>query len=127
MLPLAGDVDGCNRRGCERLLLILPSYRKGRPNVVLEAMAAALPVLATDIEGTRELIQQSQTGWLVPPEDINALSGALDDIISGRRNLAAVGLAGRQWMLKQGLTWNNTANMYSQLYVDAIGYSNRYY
>jgi glycosyltransferase involved in cell wall biosynthesis len=104
-------------------ILILPSHREGRPNVVLEAMAAALPVLATDIEGTRELVQNGKTGWLVPPGDTDALSGALDDIISGKRNLAAAGLAGRQWMLEQGLTWDNTAKLYSQLYADAIGSS----
>ena len=101
-------------------LLILPSYQEGRPNVVLEAMAAALPVLATDIEGTRELVQHGQTGWLVPPGDVNALSGALDDLISGKKNLTAAGLAGRKWMQEQGLTWDNTAKLYSQLYVDAL-------
>lgn len=101
-------------------LLILPSHREGRPNVVLEAMAAALPVLATDIEGTRELVQNGKTGWLVPPGDVNALSGALDDIISGKRNLAAAGLAGRQRMLEQGLTWDNTAKLYRQLYVEVL-------
>jgi glycosyltransferase involved in cell wall biosynthesis len=102
-------------------LLILPSYREGRPNVVLEAMAAALPVLATDIEGTRELIQHGQTGWLVPPGNVDALSGALDDLLGGKRNLTAAGLAGRQWMQEQGLTWDNTAKLYSQLYAEAIG------
>ena len=101
-------------------ILILPSYREGRPNVVLEAMAAALPILATDIEGTRELIQHGQTGWLVPPGNVDALSGALDDLIGGKRNLAAAGLAGRQWMQEQGLTWEKTAKLYGHLYVDAL-------
>jgi glycosyltransferase involved in cell wall biosynthesis len=98
-------------------LLILPSYQEGRPNVVLEAMAAALPVLATDIEGTRELIQD---GWLVPPGDVDKLSEELAALLEGKRDLAAAGLAGRQWMQEQGLTWNNTAKLYSQLYMDAL-------
>jgi glycosyltransferase involved in cell wall biosynthesis len=101
-------------------ILILPSYREGRPNVVLEAMAAALPVLATDIEGTRELVQHGQTGWLVPPGDTDALSGALDDLIGSKKNLTVAGLQGRQWMLEQGLTWDNTAKLYGHLYVDAL-------
>ncbi|MCK4603712.1 MAG: glycosyltransferase [Deltaproteobacteria bacterium] len=104
-------------------LLILPSYREGRPSVVLEAMAAAMPVLATDIDGTRELVTDGQTGWLVPPGDVNALSGALDDIIGSKKNLAVAGLQGRQWMLEQGLTWEKTAKRYRQLYMDAIGSS----
>jgi glycosyltransferase involved in cell wall biosynthesis len=113
--------DGIPQLMNDHNLLVLPSYREGRPNVVLEAMAAALPVLATDIEGTRELIQHDQTGWLVPLGDVYALSGALDDLIGGKKNLAAAGHAGRQWMKKQGLTWDNTAKLYSQLYAEAIG------
>lgn len=112
--------DGIPQLMNDHHILILPSYREGRPNVVLEAMAAALPVLATDIEGTRELIQHDQTGWLVPQGDVDALSGALDDLIGGKRNLAAAGLASRQWMQEQGLTWDNTAKLYSQLYAEAI-------
>jgi glycosyltransferase involved in cell wall biosynthesis len=104
----------------DHYLFILPSYWEGRPSVVHEAMAAALPVLATDIDGTRELVQHGQTGWLVPPGDVNALSIALDDLISGKRDLAAAGLAGRQWMLEQGLTWDNTAKMYGQMYLEAL-------
>ncbi|MGB9496749.1 MAG: glycosyltransferase [Dissulfuribacterales bacterium] len=112
--------DGIPQLMNDHHLLILPSHREGRPNVVLEAMAAALPVLATDIEGTRELVQHGKTGWLVPPGDVDALSGALDDLLSGKRNLTAVGLAGRQWMQEQGLTWENTAKMYSNLYEEAL-------
>jgi glycosyltransferase involved in cell wall biosynthesis len=102
-------------------LLILPSYREGRPSVVLEAMAAAMPVLATDVDGTRELIQHGQTGWLVPPGDVDALSGALAALLNGKMDFTAAGLAGRQWMLEQELTWDNTARRYRQLYMDAIG------
>jgi len=112
--------DGIPQLMSDHHILILPSYREGRPNVVLEAMAAALPVLATDIEGTRELIQHGQTGWLVPQGDVDALSGAFDDLIGGKRNLTATGLASRQWMKEQGLTWDNTAKLYSQLYAEAI-------
>jgi hypothetical protein len=52
---------------------------------------------------------------------VDALSGVLDDLIGGKRNLAAAGLAGRQWMQEQGLTWDNTAKLYGQLYAEAIG------
>jgi glycosyltransferase involved in cell wall biosynthesis len=107
----------------DHYLFILPSYWEGRPSVVHEAMAAALPVLASDIDGTRELVQHGKTGWLVPLGDVNALSDVLDDLINGKRNFASAGLAGRQWMKEQGLTWDNTAKLYSQLYADAIGSS----
>lgn len=112
--------DGIPQLMNDHHILILPSYREGRPNVVLEAMAAALPVLATDIEGTRELIQHGKNGWLLPPGDVDALSGAIDDLIGGKKNLAAAGLAGRQWMQEQGLTWENTAKLYGQMYAEAM-------
>jgi len=112
--------DGIPQLMYDYHLLVFPSYREGRPNVVLEAMAAALPVLATDIEGTRELIQHGQTGWLVPSGDVDALSGALDDLIGGKRDLAAAGLAGRKWMQEQGLTWDKTAKLYRHLYMGAL-------
>ncbi|MEA3386708.1 MAG: glycosyltransferase, partial [Thermodesulfobacteriota bacterium] len=112
--------DGIPQLMNDHHILILPSYREGRPNVVLEAMAAALPVLATDIEGTRELVQHGQTGWLVPPGDADVLSGALAALLGGKMDLAAAGLAGRQWMQEQGLTWDNTAKLYSHLYVEAL-------
>jgi glycosyltransferase involved in cell wall biosynthesis len=113
--------DGIPQLMRDHHILILPSYREGRPNVVLEAMAAALPVLATDIEGTRELIQHGKTGWLVPPGDVDALSETLAALIGRKKDLAAAGLAGRQWMQEQGLTWENTAKLYSQMYAEAIG------
>ena len=47
--------------------LVLSSAWEGSPNVVLEAMAAALPVVATDVGGVRELVETGRTGFVVPP------------------------------------------------------------
>jgi glycosyltransferase involved in cell wall biosynthesis len=58
-------------------LLVLPSYREGFPNVVLQAGAMALPVIATDINGCNEVIEPGFNGWLVPPRDSRALEGAM--------------------------------------------------
>ena len=48
--------------------------------VVMEAMAAARPVIATYIAGTPELVQDGKTGWLVPAGDIPALANAIDHL-----------------------------------------------
>ena len=57
--------------------LVMPSFAEGLPMVVMEAMAAARPVIATYIAGTPELVQPGQTGWLVPAGDVTALAGAM--------------------------------------------------
>ena len=59
--------------------LILPSFAEGLPVVVMEAMAAARPIIATAIAGVPELVTQ-ETGWLVPAGDAAALSAAIQDL-----------------------------------------------
>ena len=57
--------------------LILPSYREGLPNVLLQAACLERPVVATDIVGCREVVQQGETGLLVPPKDPFVLHDAM--------------------------------------------------
>ncbi|MFN0050762.1 MAG: glycosyltransferase [Planctomycetales bacterium] len=54
--------------------LVLPSRWEGMPNVVLEAMAAGKPIVATQVEGTAELVTPGLNGWLVPPEQPQAIA-----------------------------------------------------
>lgn len=61
--------------------LVLPSRWEGMPNVVLEAMAAGLPVLATDVEGVSELIQPGSNGWIVPKENPAALAEVMNRLL----------------------------------------------
>ena len=58
-------------------ILILPSYREGFPNVVLQAGAMGLPCIVTNINGCNEIIAPGYNGWLVPPKDECALSKAM--------------------------------------------------
>ncbi len=55
----------------------LPSYREGLPRSIIEAMATALPVVATDIPACAELVRHGETGALVPVADATALAGTL--------------------------------------------------
>ncbi len=60
--------------------LIMPSFAEGLPMVVMEAMAAARPVIATYITGTPELVQDGTTGWLVPAGDADKLASAVESL-----------------------------------------------
>lgn len=57
--------------------LIFPSYREGFPNVVIEAGAMDLPSIVTDINGSREIIENGKNGVIVPPRDEQALFDAM--------------------------------------------------
>lgn len=73
-----------------------PSWTEGMPNALLEAMAAALPVVATDVPGNRDVIEHGVSGLLVPPRAPEELATALVKVLRDRslaRRLATAGCA----------------------------------
>ncbi len=77
------DLIGC-LKGAE--VLINPSLSEGLPNIVLEAMALRLPVIATMVGGVPELIIDGESGFLVPPADETALARAILRFFGGSEN-----------------------------------------
>ena len=61
---------------------VMPSYREGFPNTVLEAGAMGLPQIVTDINGSREIIINGENGLIVPPKDAGALYGAMERMLT---------------------------------------------
>ena len=62
-------------------VFVLPSYREGLPTTLLEAMSCGLPVVATAIPGVSDVVENSKTGLLVPPNDPEKLANALLTLI----------------------------------------------
>lgn len=68
-------------------VFVFPSYREGFPNVVIEAGAMGLPSIVTDINGSREIIEDGKNGVIIPSHDENALYMAMDSFISNPKNV----------------------------------------
>lgn len=61
---------------------VMPSYREGFPNTVLEAGAMGLPSIVTDINGSREIIENEKNGLIVPSKNANALYDAMERMLT---------------------------------------------
>ena len=94
------SIDVCGPKYGDDLLVeymkadcfVMPSYREGFPNTVLEAGAMGLPSVVTDINGSREIIINGENGLIVPSKDANALYDAMKQILldtSAREKMAA--------------------------------------
>ncbi|MEK6225049.1 MAG: glycosyltransferase [Chloroflexota bacterium] len=77
-------------------VFVLPSRQEGFSNALLEAMATALPVVATAVGGNVEAIVDGEGGWIVPPEDSAALAEALIRSARSREELATMGVSNRR-------------------------------
>ncbi len=78
-------------------VLVLPSVYEEMGSVLTEAMAAGLPVVASDVGGIPEVVRHGETGLLVPPGDVDALAAALDRVVAepGLRDRLAAGARAR--------------------------------
>jgi glycosyltransferase involved in cell wall biosynthesis len=75
--------------------LVLPSFSEGLPIVILEALALGRPVVATAVGGVPEIALPGRTGWLVPPGSVDALAGALREVLDAdSRHLSELGQNG---------------------------------
>ena len=74
----------------------LPSLFEGLPNVVLEAMSAGKPVVASSVDGTVEAVVDGETGLLVPPGDPEKLKDAYIKLIEDREQAREMGINGRK-------------------------------
>ena len=78
-------------------LFVLPSlFGEGLPMVVLEAMAAGVPVVASHVEGIPEAIVHRETGLLVEPACVNQLASAIEEFVSGALDYSAISQRGRE-------------------------------
>jgi len=97
-------------------VLVLPSKREGRPNVVLEAMASARVVIASDIESCRELVSHNKNGFLFDSSSPQGLYQILRQVVNNPNIIPILGNNARNWMIKEGLSWDRCAERYMEIY-----------
>ena len=98
-------------------IFVLPSLYEGLPNVILEAMATALPVIATAVDGTVELVEDGKSGYLVEPKKPEQLIEKISSLLQDGSRLAAFGKRGRERVEKEyslDLQVNNFQDLYAK-------------
>ena len=73
-----------------------PSNAEGLSQAIVEAMAARLPVVATEVGGIPELVREGETGLLVPPHDSATLAARLLELLTDPKRARTLGAAGRK-------------------------------
>jgi starch synthase (maltosyl-transferring) len=99
--------------------LVLPSRWEGMPNVVLEAMAVGKPVIAANVEGVSDLVDDGATGWLAPPNDPSALAAAIRRSLADSRRWAVMGAAARRKAIEE-FSFRRVVERYERLWLDLL-------
>jgi glycosyltransferase involved in cell wall biosynthesis len=96
-------------------ILAQGSFTEGLPNVVLEACAAGIPVVATNVGGTSEIIDDGVNGFLVPAADPAALAERLLDLVRAPERRRAMGARGRE-IARSRFSFAQQAREYAELF-----------
>jgi glycosyltransferase involved in cell wall biosynthesis len=104
-----------------------PSFMEAFPNGVMEAMAAEIPVIASDVGGIPELVEHGRNGLLVPPGDDAALADALLSVLGDPSRANALAAAGRR-TIEQRYSFDRMVSDFETLYRGtlALQLSNRF-
>ena len=100
-------------------LFVLPSRSEAFPNGAIEAMAAGLPVVASDVGGLRDLIEHGRTGVLVPPADPDALGAAIGALVARPERARAIGDAARA-EIRRRYSFERMVDAFDSLYQSAL-------
>jgi glycosyltransferase involved in cell wall biosynthesis len=109
-----GHCDGAFRLLPFLDLLVSSSWWEGFPTVLLESMAVGVPVVATDVSGSRELVRTGETGLLVPPRSPDLLARAIMRALDNPAE-TKTWIENAKQMVHQ-FTIENTAKCYAQIY-----------
>jgi glycosyltransferase involved in cell wall biosynthesis len=115
-----GPTDGAAPviRGAD--LFVLPSLAESFPYSVLEAMSLGVPIVATDVGGVGEAIEDGTTGVLVPPRDPDALGRGMSSLLGDGDRAGALGAAARN-RFEQRFTLSAMVEATADVYREVVG------
>lgn len=102
-------------------VFVFASSAEGKPNVVLEAMAAGIPVIASAIPAVLDLIEDGKQGRLFPVGDEGKLRELMEHIIAHPGERSLMGEKAREFIKAQGLCWQKTGQQYADIYTTICG------
>ena len=117
---MTGDRDDVPRLLRQFNLFVLPSLGEGISNTILEAMATGLPVIATNVGGNPELVQEGVNGCLVEKADPEQLAATMERLLNQPKRLKAMGEASLQRVRKE-FHWDRTVAEYLDVYDELCG------
>ncbi|CAG1023176.1 partial D-inositol 3-phosphate glycosyltransferase, partial [Methylococcales bacterium] len=101
-------------------IFVLASFSEGRPNVLVEAMAAGMPIIASNIDGVRELINEGVNGLLFDPKDPTQLEKQIRCLCDTPGLKARLAYQARRYVIENGLSWTEAAMRYASLYQSTV-------
>lgn len=97
-----GQVDNMPERFKDINIVVLPTvYGEGVPRVLIEAAAAGIPLVATDVPGCREIVKNKKNGFLIEPKNPRQLAESIMNLISNVEQSKLMGKHGRQMVLNE--------------------------
>lgn len=111
--------DQVRQHYLEADVFVLPTHSEAFANVILEAMAASLPVVASDVGGVAEAVTDGTTGILVPPRSPRLLAAAIRRLAEDATERTRLGSAGQR-RIREYFSWDNIAKLYGSVYSEAV-------
>lgn len=105
-------------------ITVVPSVSESFPNVILESMAAGVPVVATRVGGIPDAVEDEKTGLLVPPEDDERMAEAISRLIRQASLREEIGRRARDYAAGH-FQWDSVSEQYEGLYVKLLAKKDR--
>jgi glycosyltransferase involved in cell wall biosynthesis len=100
-------------------IFVLPSFTEGFSRIILEAMAAKKPVVATNVGGNTEAVVNGETGYIVSTGDSSALAGRINELIADKKKRRRMGQAGRK-RVESKFTIQLNVDRIQEVYVELL-------